>query len=205
MFCLTPEDLRKTLSSSRSSLSLDEGLYPYFDGPEADCFGFDTPTRGASLPALGRALALLQAEEESYFGGALLWFDLWGIGSPQLDRIGWSTVERMRLGYGETRSLEVAPAHRFRNDEPTQLQAFLLQAFIFQWDANLVYTDAVIDVGPGAYGPRKLMKTRSELRLRRPRSGEIASALEKSRPHRCLIRGVRVERIIGRCCLLQGQ
>jgi hypothetical protein len=35
-------------------------------------------------------------------------------------------------------------------------------------------------------------------------SGEIANAVEKSRPQVCLIRSVRVERIIGRRCLQSG-
>ena len=139
MFCLTEDRFRESLRTSGLSLSLDNQLCPYYEETTADCFYLEVPARGSSLPPLVRALSLLEAGEETYFGGAFLWFDLWNIGSPQTDKIGWGITDKMRLAYGEFRPLEVAPVHRFREDELTELQAFLLQPFIFQWDANVVY------------------------------------------------------------------
>lgn len=140
MDCLTREEVRRALTLSVLPLPVDDKLCPYLDESEADCFSVDVPERGSSLPFLSRTLALLEVEEESQFAGGFLWFDLWDIGSPQLDKIGWTIVERMRLSYGEFRPIEAAPAHRFRSDESTQLQGLLLQPLIFQWDANLVYS-----------------------------------------------------------------
>jgi hypothetical protein len=151
--CLTRDDVRKALCLPGLRLSLDARLCPYFEEKDTVCFGLDFPARISSLPALVRSLSLVEVEEDTYFGGAFLWFDLWSIGSPQLDKIGWATVERMRLSYGEMRSLEVAPAQRFREDESTQLQAFLFQAFAFQWDATVVYSrcDRFVHVSHDGY------------------------------------------------------
>lgn len=139
MTCLTEQEFRELLGRLRPSISFDERLYPFFTDREADCFAINISTNGYSLPYLARVLGLAEVEEETYFGGAFLSYGLWDIGSPQLDKIGWAVVERMRLGYGEMRPLETAPIHRFREDEATQLQAFLLQAMVFQWDANLIF------------------------------------------------------------------
>jgi len=139
MICLTREDFRKSIVKWSSGVFLDETFYPYCEGKDANCFVSDIPSKGSSLPVFARILTLLEAEDETYFHGAFLSFSLWDIGSPQLDKIGWAVVERMRLAYGEPRPLEVAPVQRFRDDESTQAQAFLLQPLIFQWDANLVH------------------------------------------------------------------
>jgi hypothetical protein len=72
------------------------------------------------------------------FYGALLWVSLFGIGSPQLEKTGWSMVEMMRRGFGENRPLEAAPGHWFRNGAVVELAAFLLPCFIFGWDAYLM-------------------------------------------------------------------
>lgn len=69
--------------------------------------------------------------------GALLWLTLWTIGSPQLEKIGWKLLEKMRLAFGEPRPIGVAPGHWFRSDEFVELNAFLLPCFIFAWDAYL--------------------------------------------------------------------
>lgn len=139
MICLTEQGLREQVALPGSSLLIDDHMYPYFTDPGADCFAFDITTDGHSLPFVARALGLAEVEEEANFGGAFLWYARWDIGSPQLDKIGWSVVEKMRLASGETRPLEAAPVHRFREDESTQLQAFILQAMVFQWDADVLF------------------------------------------------------------------
>ena len=81
---------------------------------------------------------MLGIENESRFGGALLWITLSTIGSPQLEKAGWKLVERMRQGYGENRPLEAARGHFFRTDELVDLSAFLVPCFVFGWDAYIV-------------------------------------------------------------------
>jgi hypothetical protein len=153
MICLTEQRLREQVALPGSSVSIDENMYPYFTDPGADCFSLDIPPQGSALPSLARAFSLLEAEDETYFHGAFLWYGLWNIGSPQVDRIGWVIVEKMRLGYGEARPLEAAPVHRFREDESTPLQAFLLQAMAFQWDVSLLHNtfDRLVHVSHDGY------------------------------------------------------
>ena len=79
----------------------------------------------------------MNTEAEENFNGALLWLTLWDIGSPQLEKIGWKLVEKMRLAFGETRPIDVAPGHWFRSDEFVELNAFLLPCFVFGWDMYL--------------------------------------------------------------------
>ena len=107
----------------------------YYDNPEANCIELKFPDTPMRVPYFTRVLSLLNLEGEEYFNGALLWLTLWNIGSPQLEKIGWKLVEKMRLGLGEIRPIEAAPGHWFRNDEFVELNAFLLPCFIFGWDA----------------------------------------------------------------------
>jgi len=95
------------------------------------------PEKPMQVPYFTRVLSLPNTESEEHFNGALLWITLSMIGSPQLEKIGWKLVEKMRLAFGETRPLGVAPGHWFRRDEFVELSAFLLPCFTFGWDAYL--------------------------------------------------------------------
>jgi hypothetical protein len=72
------------------------------------------------------------------FSGGLLWLQRWDIGSPQMVRPGWLILENIRRAHGELRSLEVAPAQFFRDDELVELHAFLNQAIAFGWVTDFV-------------------------------------------------------------------
>jgi hypothetical protein len=110
----------------------------YYDNQEANCIELKFPETPMRVPYFTRVLSLLNLEAEEFFNGALLWLTLWNNGSPQLEKIGWKLVEKMRLGLGETRPIEAAPGHWFRSDEFVELNAFLLPCFIFGWDAFFV-------------------------------------------------------------------
>jgi hypothetical protein len=138
MYVMTDEEVRDFAEKNRwaTGLNIDEsGRGFYYDDPEAKCFELMFPERPMRVPYFTRFLSLLNLEAEEHFQGALLWLTLWTIGSPQLEKVGWKLVEKMRLAFGETRPIEAAPAHWFRSDEFVELNAFLLPCFIFGWDA----------------------------------------------------------------------
>jgi len=81
---------------------------------------------------------MLGISDESLFYGAVLWITLSQIGSPQLEKSGWKLIEKMRQGFGENRSLQVASGHFFRDDELDDLAAFLVPCFVYAWDAYLI-------------------------------------------------------------------
>lgn len=110
----------------------------FYEDPEANalCLKFpETPLRSTYF---ARVAAMLGAEDESMFYGALLWITLSDIGSPQLEKTGWAIIEMMRRGFGENRPLEAAPGHWFRNGAVVELAAFLLPCFVFAWDAYVL-------------------------------------------------------------------
>jgi hypothetical protein len=75
---------------------------------------------------------------EAVFSGGLLWLRRWNIGSSPMVRVGWRTLENIRRAHGDSRSLEVAPAQLFREDEFLELHAFLVQVIGFGWLAEFV-------------------------------------------------------------------
>jgi hypothetical protein len=113
----------------------EDGRGLYYDNAEANCIELKFPEKPMQLPYFTRVLSLLNTDSEEHFNGALLWITLSTIGSPGLEKIGWKLVEKMRLAFGETRPIGVAPGHWFRSDEFVELNAFLLPCFIFGWDA----------------------------------------------------------------------
>jgi hypothetical protein len=115
----------------------EDGRGLYYDNAEANCIELKFPEKPMQVPYFTRVLSLLNTDSEEHFNGALLWITLSTIGSPQLEKIGWKLVEKMRLAFGETRPIGVASGHWFRSDEFVELNAFLLPCFIFGWDAYL--------------------------------------------------------------------
>lgn len=94
------------------------------------------PSEHRRIVALGHDL--ISYPTESYFEGGLLWLQRWQIGVSELARPGWEICEDIRRAHGEIRSLELAPATFFRNDELVALHASLVQVMAFGWSAYLV-------------------------------------------------------------------
>jgi hypothetical protein len=87
-------------------------------------FFIAAPTGFRDILMLSRAVAIFGGE--AGFSGGLLWLERWDIGSPQMVRVGWQTMEDLRRARGDMQSLDVAPAQYFRDDEIVPLQIFLL-------------------------------------------------------------------------------
>ncbi|HEX3739301.1 MAG TPA: hypothetical protein VHV29_06205 [Terriglobales bacterium] len=96
------------------------------------------PETFREITILARAMLVFRGDANFY--GGLLWLRRWDIGSPQLVHAGWRIMEEMRGAHGEPRSLEMAPAQLFREDELTDLHVFLIQVIGFGLVADLVPT-----------------------------------------------------------------
>lgn len=89
------------------------------------------------LVYLARLVANLE-HEEANFAHAHLWITTWGVWDPQVEAIGFKTLEQFRRSFGENRSLESAPGHYFRHNELQESVCCLLQPMIVGWDAYYV-------------------------------------------------------------------
>ncbi len=114
-----------------------EGRHIFYDNPEANCVVLDLPREPGQLVFLARLVAAL-GYEEGHFRGAVLWITEWGVWDPQVEAVGFKALERFRLSFGESRSLESASAHYFRHDEFVDTVALLLQPMLIGWDAYYV-------------------------------------------------------------------
>ncbi len=115
-----------------------EGRRPSFSEPGAKTIRIDLHFKEpAQIAYLARLIAHLGYEEID-FRGALLWLTTWGVWDPRVEAIGFRTLEQFRRSYGENRSLESAPGHRFRDDEFMEAVCCLLTPMIVGWDACYV-------------------------------------------------------------------
>jgi len=141
MEAMTDDEVRAFIKKHEwaTGLKVDaESRSLYYDNAESNCIELKFPEKPMQVPYFARVASFLNLEREERFYGAVLWLTLWDIGSPQLEKTGWKIVEKMRLGFGETRPISAAPGHSFRSDEIVELNAFLLPCFIFGWDAYLL-------------------------------------------------------------------
>jgi len=112
-----------------------DGLLKY-KGSTANRFFVLAPDVFREITVFSRAVLTFRGEDD--FSGGMLWLRRWDIGSPQLVRVGWRIVEKMRQAQGESRPLESAPAAIFRDDELIELHALLVQVIGFGWVADFV-------------------------------------------------------------------
>lgn len=146
MTAMTDEEVHKFIQANEWNTAIkirerlpyqDERLY--CDDPEARVFLLKFPETPLRATYFARVASMLGTDgDEAMFYGALLWITLPDIGSPQLEKTGWSMIEMMRRGFGENRDLQAAPGHWFRNGAVVDLTAFLLICFVFQWDAFMI-------------------------------------------------------------------
>jgi len=145
MNVMTDDEVRDFLKSNSWStgIRVDESGNLFYDSPDANCIVMSYPETPLRVTYAARLLLMLGADgDEALFYGALLWIRLWSIGTPQLEKSGWRLVERMRMGFGELRPLEIANGHWFRHDEIADLAAFIVPCFVYGWDAYVVPANA---------------------------------------------------------------
>jgi len=81
---------------------------------------------------------ILTIESGRGFYGGLIWFNAWHVGVSELVKPGWKIIEGMRRAQGDLRSLDIAPAQAFRDDELVELHAFLIQMMAFGWSGYYI-------------------------------------------------------------------
>lgn len=135
MRSMTSDEARKWCSQDALGLKITRDDDLRYKGPEHKLF-IQIPEEHRGIVVLARVLLAFRGEAN--FSGGMLWLRWWEIGSPQLTRVGWHILEDIRRAHGESRSLEVAPAQLFRDDEFVELQAFLTQVMCFGWVADYV-------------------------------------------------------------------
>jgi hypothetical protein len=139
MTVMTDEEIRFFLERNEWNngiKAVDRALR--YDDVEANALFLDFPETPLRATYFARVASMLGIEDEGMFYGALLWITLSDIGSPQLEKTGWSMLEMMRRGFGENRPLEAAAGHWFRNGAVVELASFVLPCFVFGWDAYVV-------------------------------------------------------------------
>jgi hypothetical protein len=139
MTVMTDDEVRQFIERNKWSTAIEvEGRRLQYNETEANALLLKFPETPLRATYFARVASLLGAEDESMFYGALLWITLSDIGSPQLEKTGWTMLEMMRRGFGENRPLEAASGHWFRNGAAVELAAFVLLCFVFGWDAYIV-------------------------------------------------------------------
>lgn len=134
MQSMTSEEARKWCS--QEALALKGGDILRYASSKEHRFFVTAPEEHRDIVFL--AQQILSFSGEPHFAGGLLWLRRWDIGSPQTIRVGWRILEDIRRAHGESRSLEVAPAQLFRNDELVETHAFLVQVIAFGWVADYI-------------------------------------------------------------------
>ncbi len=96
--------------------------------------------RWRELLPTARSVAFLGCHAVEAFSGGLVWIRRTRIAVPEMEEVVLRTLERLRLGYGEHRSVETAAAHLFRKDESAEFAGVLLLILLAEWDAYVVHS-----------------------------------------------------------------
>jgi hypothetical protein len=115
--------------------TLDESDYPIVQGMK---YAIEVPISADT--ATGLVYAICEIEREDFEGGVVV-FREWNLGSPELDRVGQTSVALM-LGNNVKLDPKGPLCIQFDATEWLPLQAFTLQSLIFHWDAFYVPSSA---------------------------------------------------------------
>ena len=137
MKAMTVEDARSWCLSAGLKLAEDEWVC--YGPSEEHRFFVKAPEEFRRIMAF---TLMLTHRRGAAFSGGLIWLRRWNIGTPQFIRVGWRIIEDIRRAHGDPRSLELAPAQLFRDDEFSEMQAFLMQVIGFGWVAEFVPSTA---------------------------------------------------------------
>ncbi len=136
MKAMNTTEARQWCSQDATSLGIMRDDTLQYKASREHRFFITAPEGHRDIVILSRDI--LYVREEVGFNGGLIWLQRWDIGSPQLVRPGWRILEDIRRAHGEPRSLDIAPAQLFREDELVELHAFLIQVIAYGWVADFV-------------------------------------------------------------------
>jgi hypothetical protein len=128
MQVVTDEEMRESLTHHDDLRC--EGRRLRFNQPGAQAIIVDLRvSEPHQLVYLARLAAHLSYDDAD-FRGASLWITQWGVWDSKVEAVGFKAMERFRQGYGENRSLNIAPGHFFRHDESVESVACLVQPML---------------------------------------------------------------------------
>ena len=133
MKSMTVEEARQYCTQPSAGLSVDEHDFLYYDVPEEHGFFINHPLEHRKIVSL--TYDLLTASPINCFDGGIIWVYGWHLGTTWMIQPGWRILEDMRRAHGDSRSLDIAPAQYFREDEFVELHAFLVQVMAYGWPA----------------------------------------------------------------------
>jgi hypothetical protein len=134
MQSLTAEQARKWCSQDAHNLRFSRNDFLRFGSTDQHKFFITAPEEHRRIAYL--ASQILCFRGEANFSGGLVWLQRWDIGSQI--QTGWLLLESIRRAHGELRSLELAPAQIFRDDEFLETHAFLIQVIAFGWISDYI-------------------------------------------------------------------
>lgn len=138
MQSMTSEEARWWCSQESTSLKLTNEDILYYHNEEEPSFIVKSPVQHRRMVAL--TYEILTLSDLKTFQGGLIWMRLgqWDVGVSEFVRTGWRIVEDMRRAHGDSRSLDIAPAQLFRQDEFVELHVLLIQVMAYGWGAYFI-------------------------------------------------------------------
>jgi hypothetical protein len=133
MKSLTIDEARQYCNQPYLCLAVDEHDFLYYDVSEEHRFFINPPPEHRRIVKL--TYDLLTVSPINCFDGGLIWLYGWQLGTPWMIQPGWKILEDMRRAHGDARSLDLAPAQYFREDEFVDLHAYLIQVVAYGWPA----------------------------------------------------------------------
>jgi hypothetical protein len=136
MESMTMEEAREYCTQPWACLAVDEDGFLYYDAPEEHSFFIKHPPEHRRIVAL--TYDMLTVSPINCFDAGLIWLYGWHLGVTEAIQPGWEILEDMRRAHGDMRSLDLAPAQYFREDELVELHAYLIQVMAYGWPACYV-------------------------------------------------------------------
>lgn len=131
MISLTYEEARRLIAETNSSVHVsDDGAFPSIDTTVP---GFYVRAPVSLRSAIAFVATLARSTPTPQLRHRVIWFTRTDVGGSGAPLVGWKVIESLRRSSGDARSLDIAPAQLFRENEDVELQVFLFQAVTFGW------------------------------------------------------------------------
>jgi hypothetical protein len=136
MKSLTIKEARRYCAQPGISVNLSSDDDLFYEHSELPRFVVKAPTEIRQI--IDFIFTLVVTAKNYSFQGGLIWFHIYDVGVLDSAYLGWKVIEDLRRANGDNRTLDLAPAQHFRENEETELKVFLLQAITFGWNGSFL-------------------------------------------------------------------
>jgi hypothetical protein len=136
MRSLTEEEARAYCTELETPMAFTEEGYLIYEPSELPRLVVKAPTEMRQM--INFILTLTRATKSDSFLGGFVWFHIYDVGVLNSAYLGWKVIEDVRRANGDNRTLDIAPAQHFRENEETEQKVFLLQAIAFGWNGSFL-------------------------------------------------------------------